>query len=63
LLPAKLLDMVEAPNPVDRQLATNKETSATVNAFNNSGLFSNHYLENMIQKVPEWDDDAHLREA
>ncbi len=30
------------------------------NPFNNSGLFSNHYLENLIQKSPEWDDDAHL---
>lgn len=27
-----------------------------VNMFNDSSLFSNHYLENMIQKVPEWDD-------
>ena len=43
--------------------AATTETIKTINAFNNSGLFSNHYLENMIQKVPEWDDDAHLREA
>jgi hypothetical protein len=42
---------------------TTTETAETVNAFNNSGLFSNHYLENMIQEVPEWDDDSHLREA
>jgi hypothetical protein len=34
------------------------------NAFNNSGLFSNHYLENTVQKVPEWSgDDAHLFEV
>ncbi len=33
------------------------------NLFSNSGLFSNHYLENMIQKSPEWDDDAHLAEV
>ncbi len=33
------------------------------NPFNNSGLFSNHYLENLIQKSPEWDDDAHLAEV
>ncbi len=31
--------------------------------FNNSGLFSNHYLENLIQKSPEWDDDAILSEV
>ena len=33
------------------------------NPFNNSGLFSNHYLENIIQKAPEWDDDALLPEV
>jgi len=33
------------------------------NPFNNSGLFSNHYLENLIQKSPEWDEDAHLAEV
>jgi type I restriction-modification system DNA methylase subunit len=44
-------------------LAATTETAKIMNAFNNSGLFSNHYLENMIQKVPEWDDDAHLRET
>jgi hypothetical protein len=55
--------MMEDPYHEDRQLLTTTGTSATVNAFNNSGLFSNHYLENMIQKVPEWDDDAHLRET
>ena len=33
------------------------------NLFSNSGLFSNHYLENMIQKSPEWDDDASLAEV
>ena len=35
----------------------------TGDVFNNSGLFSNHYLENMIQKVAEWNDDAHLCET
>jgi len=44
-------------------LAATTETAKIMNAFSNSGLFSNHYLENMIQKVPEWDDDAHLRET
>ena len=33
------------------------------NPFNNNGLFSNHYLENLIQKSPVWDDDAHLAEV
>lgn len=34
-----------------------------MNAFNNTGLFSNHYLINMIHKIPEWGcDDAHLWE-
>jgi type I restriction-modification system DNA methylase subunit len=55
--------MVEDPYSEDRQLAATTETAKIMNAFNNSGLFSNHYLENMIQKVPEWDDDAHLRET
>jgi type I restriction-modification system DNA methylase subunit len=55
--------MMEDPYQEDRQLVTTTENTETVNAFNNSGLFSNHYLENMIQKVPEWDDDAHLRGA
>jgi len=55
--------MVEDPYSEDRQLAATTETTTTINAFNNSGLFSNHYLENMIQKVPEWDDDARLRET
>ena len=44
-------------------MAATTETAKIMNVFNNSGLFSNHYLENMIQKVPEWDDDAHLRET
>ena len=44
-------------------MAATTETAKIMNGFNNSGLFSNHYLENMIQKVPEWDDDAHLRET
>ena len=61
--PTNLLDMKKDPYPEDRQLATTTETTKTANAFNNSSLFSNHYLENMIQKVPEWGDDAHLREA
>jgi len=46
-----------------RELETPTETTQTVNTFNNSSLFSNHYLENMIQMVPEWDDDTHLRET
>jgi len=34
-----------------------------MNAFNNTGLFSNHYLINMIHKISEWGcDDAHLWE-
>jgi hypothetical protein len=44
-------------------LAASAEIINTGDVFNNSGLFSNHYLENMIQKVPEWNDDAHLFEA
>jgi type I restriction-modification system DNA methylase subunit len=44
-------------------LAASTEIINTGDVFNNSGLFSNHYLENMIQKVPEWNDDAHLFEA
>jgi type I restriction-modification system DNA methylase subunit len=42
-------------------LAESIETIDRQNMFNNSGLFSNHYLENLIQKVPEWDDDADLQ--
>jgi len=34
-----------------------------VKAFNNSSLFSNHYLENMVQKTPEWGDEARLSEV
>ena len=44
-------------------MAATTETTKIINVFNNSGLFSNHYLENMIQEVPEWDDDASLRET
>jgi len=45
-------------------LAASAEIINKGDVFNNSGLFSNHYLENMIQKFPEWnDDDAHLCEA
>ena len=44
-------------------MAVDTETATIVNAVNNSGLFSNHYLEDMIRKVPEWDDDALLRET
>ena len=63
LLPTNLLDMVKDPSLGDKQLATTTETTETVNVFNNSSFFSNHYLENMIQGAPEWDGDAHLREA
>ncbi|MFZ2834394.1 MAG: hypothetical protein WAZ20_10880, partial [Methanothrix sp.] len=28
--------------------------------FNNSNLFSNHYLESMIQKSAEWEDESGL---
>ena len=63
MLSTNLLDIEKDPYSEDRQLAATTETAKIMNGFNNSGLFSNHYLENMIQKVPEWDDDAHLRET
>ena len=44
-------------------MAEPAESNDKENLFRNSGLFSNHYLENMIQKSPEWDDDAHLAEV
>ncbi|MGB7544258.1 MAG: DNA methyltransferase, partial [Methanothrix sp.] len=44
-------------------MAESLETINKQNLFNNSGLFSNHYLENLIQKAPEWDDDAALPEV
>ena len=44
-------------------MVASEEIIKRENVFYNSGLFSNHYLENMIQKVPEWDEDNHLREA
>ena len=44
-------------------MAAPKEITETVNVFNNSSLFSNHYLVNMVQNAPEWDDDTRLREA
>lgn len=31
--------------------------------FNNSGLFSNHYLKNLVQSNAEWDQDEGLAEA
>lgn len=31
--------------------------------FHNSNLFSNHYLESMIQKSAEWGDESGLAEA
>lgn len=31
--------------------------------FHNSNLFSNHYLESMIQKSAEWGDESGLSEA
>jgi hypothetical protein len=46
-----------------RELEASTEIIEKANVFNNSSLFSNHYLEDMIQKVPEWDNDANLREA
>ena len=39
------------------------EIIAPVKVFNNSGLFSNHYLENLVQKTPEWGDEARLSEV
>ena len=50
-------------NPRERYLVASAEIIKKGDVFNNSGLFSNHYLENMIQKVPEWDDEAHLLET
>ena len=50
-------------HPEGKDLVTPTEITRKMNVFNNSSLFSNHYLENMIQKVPEWDDETHLREA
>ena len=47
MLSTNLLDMMKDPYSEDRQLAATTETTTTINAFNNSGLFSNHYLENM----------------
>ncbi len=44
-------------------MASQTEITEKANVSNNSSLFSNHYLENMIQKVPEWDDDANLSET
>ena len=32
------------------------EVTIKEHVFNNSNLFSNHYLENMVQKSSEWDD-------
>jgi type I restriction-modification system DNA methylase subunit len=46
----------------ERRLAETAQSDKR-NPFNNSGLFSNHYLENLIQRAPEWDDDAHLAEV
>ena len=31
--------------------------------FNNNGLFSNHYLENLIQSNLEWNQDSQLEGA
>jgi hypothetical protein len=55
MLSTNLLDIEKDPYSEDKQLAATTETATIMNGFNNSGLFSNHYLENMIQKVPEWD--------
>lgn len=44
-------------------MAASKEIIETAMVFNNSSLFSNHYLENMIQKTPEWNDDVRLIET
>jgi len=46
----------------ERRLAETAQSDKR-NPFNNSGLFSNHYLENLIQRSPVWDDDAHLAEV
>jgi Type I restriction-modification system methyltransferase subunit len=39
------------------------EVTIKEHVFNNSNLFSNHYLENMVQKSSEWDDESGLLEA
>ena len=44
-------------------MAEPAESNDKQNLFSNSGLFSNHYLENMIQKSPVWNDDASLAEV
>lgn len=44
-------------------MAASKEIIEMATVFNNSSLFSNHYLENMIQKTPEWNDDARLSDT
>src|SRR5512137_544450 len=37
--------------------------SQEIRPFSNSGLFSNHYLENLIQSNAEWNQDEQLQEA
>lgn len=44
-------------------MAASEEIAETATVFNNSSLFSNHYLENMIQTTPEWSDDARLSQT
>ena len=39
------------------------EVTIKEHVFNNSNLFSNHYLENMVQKSSEWEDESGLLEA
>jgi hypothetical protein len=55
MLSTNLLDMMKDPYSEDRQLAATTETTTTINAFNNSGLFSNHYLEiiNIAKKIAD----------
>ena len=39
------------------------EMSQDSRPFNNNGLFSNHYLENLIQSALEWNQDSQLEGA
>ena len=39
------------------------EVTIKEHVFNNSNLFSNHYLENMVQKSSEWEEESGLLEA
>ncbi len=45
------------------ELDASAEVTIKEHVFNNSNLFSNHYLENMVQKSSEWEDESGLLEA